>query len=213
MAILLQITSGRGPTECAWVVARLSAILLKEAYRLGLLAEVIEQEPGPLANTSLSVLIHLDGVGSNEFARRCEGVIQWIGISPFRPHYQRKNWFVGVRSIAIPEPITFAASDVRFETFRSSGPGGQHVNTTDSAVRAVHLPTGISANASEERSQTANRKRALERLSILIARRKEKQALSVRQERWSAHNELERGNPVRVYVGQEFRLRTGDKRD
>jgi len=205
--MLLQITSGRGPIECAWVTARLADALVTEARGAGLRAEVIEEEPGPKNGTLLSALIHLTGESSNAFAAGLEGTVQWIGYSGFRPGHKRKNWFVGVQRIPVPATVTFSDQDVRIETMRGSGPGGQHVNTTESAVRAVHLPTGLSAIARDERSQTANRKRALERLSILVARRSERQQDAAKQQRWEGHNELERGNPVRVYEGERFRRR------
>lgn len=204
---LIQITSGRGPVECAWVTARLAEALVTEARGAGLLAEVIEEEPGPKNGTLLSALIHLAGDNSNTFAHGLEGTVQWIGYSGFRPGHKRKNWFVGVQSIPVPSKLTFSDLDVRIETMRGSGPGGQHVNTTESAVRAVHLPTGLTAIARDERSQTANRKRVLERLSILVARRDERHQDAARQQRWEGHNELERGNPVRVYEGTTFRRR------
>ena len=96
--------------------------------------------------------------------------------------------------------------EFKFKTSRSSGAGGQHVNTTESAVRAVHLSTGLSAIARDERSQSANRKRALERLAILIARQGQREAVKAQKLRWDAHNDLVRGNPMRVYEGKEFRL-------
>ena len=74
------------------------------------------------------------------------------------------------------------------------------------AIRAVHLPTGIVAISRDERSQIANRRRALSRLSILVARREKIQAHEAQQQRWDAHNELVRGNPARVYEGEEFIL-------
>ncbi len=205
--MLLQITSGRGPIECAWVTARLADALVTEARSAGLRAEVIEEEPGSKNGTLLSALIHLTGENSGAFTANLEGTVQWIGYSGFRPGHKRKNWFVGVQHIPIPATLTFSDQDVRIETMRGSGPGGQHVNTTESAVRAVHLPTGLAAIARDERSQTANRKRALERLSILVARRSERQQDAAKQQRWEGHNELERGNPVRVYEGERFRRR------
>jgi peptide chain release factor len=189
------------------VVAQLAKTLVEEARGAGLKAEVIEEEGGPEKGTLLSALIHLAGDGCSAFAAAVEGTVQWIGYSCFRPGHKRKNWFVGVQKIPIPATESFSDRDVRIETMRGSGPGGQHVNTTESAVRALHLPTGLVAIARDERSQMANRKRALERLSILISRRGEQQRDAARQRRWEGHNELERGNPVRVYEGADFRKR------
>lgn len=109
----------------------------------------------------------------------------------------------------IPQSADFSEKDVHIETMKGSGPGGQHVNTTESAVRAAHLPTGIVAIARDERSQTANRKRALERLAILLARHEQRLLAKAQKQRWDAHNELVRGNPVRVYEGTAFGIKVG----
>ena len=207
--LLLQITSGRGPEECAWVVAKLTNLLVTEARLNGLSAEIIEREEGKEKETLLSALVHLSGDKCEAFAGRYEGTIQWTGQSPFRPGHKRKNWFVGIERISIPARLPFSAGDVRIETMRASGPGGQHVNTTDSAVRAVHIPTGLTAIARDERSQGANRKQALERLAILIARDEQSKIDEARKKRWNNHNELVRGNPVRIYAGPDFVLVKG----
>jgi peptide chain release factor len=206
MQILLQITSGRGPVECCWVVARLAETVIATARRDSLNAEIIDEETGPDKGTLLSALIHLDGEGAEKFAARYEGTIQWIGYSTFRPGQKRKNWFVGIQRVPIPQSTTFSEKDIRIETLKASGPGGQHVNTTESAVRAVHIPTGLTAMARDERSQNANRKCALERLSILLTRHEQRKLAKAQKQRWDAHNELERGNPVLVYEGREFRV-------
>lgn len=207
MAILLQITSGRGPAECCWVVKRLAVALCSDAQAQGIAAEIIESENGPEKETLLSALIHLDGQNLSNFCAGFEGTVQWIGTSPFRPGHKRRNWFAGVQHVALPQPVSFLEHDIRIETMKGSGPGGQHVNTTESAVRAIHIPSGLMTIARDERSQTANRKRALERLAVLLARRRERELAKAEQRRWEAHNELVRGNPIRVYEGPDFRLR------
>ncbi len=95
-------------------------------------------------------------------------------------------------------------SEIRFETLRSTGAGGQHVNTTDSAVRATHVASGISVKVQCERSQHANKRLAL----LLIARRLDermKQAdEALRAQRRLLHHQLERGNPIRTFKGERF---------
>jgi peptide chain release factor len=189
------------------VVARLAETIIADARNNGLNAEVIEEESGSEKGTLLSALIHLDGEGAKDFAAGYDGTIQWIGYSTFRPCHKRKNWFVGIQRVALPESMNFYDKDVRIETLKASGPGGQHVNTTESAVRAVHIPTGISTISRDERSQTANRKRALVRLAILLARQEQREQARAEKRRWDAHNELVRGNPVRVYEGKEFKVK------
>ncbi len=204
--ILLLITAGRGPVECAWVVGRLAEAILTDAAAAGFEAETIEKEAGPEKGTLLSALIHIIGEGCDSFVTGYEGTVQWIGKSIFRHGHKRNNWFVGVRQLSIPTTEPFENKDVRFDTMRATGPGGQHVNTTDSAVRAIHLPTGLAAVARDERSQMANRKLAIKRLAILVARHEQQTLDKARQARWDTHNELVRGNPVRVYKGQSFKL-------
>ena len=132
------------------------------------------------------------------------GTIQWIGASPYRLRHQRKNWFVSIAAFAEPAADRWETTAVRIETLRASGPGGQHVNRTESAVRVTHLPTGLSTMAQEERSQHLNRRLALARLAALLAERADTQARAAENQRWRQHTQLERGNAVRVYRGADW---------
>ncbi|MDB6121699.1 MAG: hypothetical protein JWQ71_692 [Pedosphaera sp.] len=204
MKIYLQITSGRGPEECGWAAARLLETLIQEAEVIGLTVNEIEKIDG-VASTIRSAVISVEGRQVQEFATSCAGTILWIGQSPFRPHHKRKNWFVGLEQIEIPEKPDWNANDIKIEAMRSSGPGGQHVNKTCSAIRITHLPSGLSAVAQTERSQHQNRKLAMERLHLVLKRQGESSQAKAQKERWDLHNQLERGNPVRIYEGREFR--------
>ncbi|MEP2092981.1 MAG: peptide chain release factor-like protein [Paracoccaceae bacterium] len=96
-------------------------------------------------------------------------------------------------------------SDVVFESFRAGGPGGQHQNTTDSAVRATHRPTGLTAVAREMRSQHRNKSLALERLQTLMNAQATADYEAQKNDQNQLHNTLERGNPVRCFKGTNFR--------
>lgn len=196
----LQVSAGSGPAECAWAVLKIVEKLKEESRKAGVEARVLEVEAGPEPGTAQSVLVGLAG-GSPlaAFIEGWQGTVQWTARSPFRPEHKRKNWFVGVEAFEPPEEKKIDARDLRFETMRASGPGGQHVNRTESAVRVTHLPTGLQAAASEERSQHRNRKLAMARLAGKLEELREEKQGEARKKRWQAHHDLERGNPVRVY--------------
>lgn len=197
----LQISAGQGPAECALAVVKVMERIIAEAAEAGVGARCIEIEAGPESGTVNSALLSLVGERAAEFASSWRGTVQWIARSPFRPDHARKNWFVGVEILEPVEETRFRAIDVRWETMRASGPGGQHVNRTESAVRVTHVPTGLQASASEERSQHRNRALALARLAARIADRDSAEQDRSRKDRWKAHHDLERGNPVRVLRG------------
>jgi peptide chain release factor len=210
MSLWLQITAGRGPAECQWVVAQLLPLLQREAVAAGVTAEPIDAIPGESSGTLLSALVSLSGAAAEAFAASWQGSIQWIGKSPFRPHHKRQNWYVGVERLAEPTTPLWSLQELEFSTLRASGPGGQHVNKTESAVRVVHRPTGISVVAREERSQQQNKRLALARLAAMMAERGERARADADKQRWEQHNALERGNPTRVYAGADFRRRSAE---
>ncbi|MCL2649865.1 MAG: peptide chain release factor H [Candidatus Azobacteroides sp.] len=196
--VYIQITSGRGPAECCRVVSKVLELMLKEAKQQNIYAEVIEREEGEINRTLLSAILFLAGENLESFVDSWEGTVLWISQSPYRKFHKRKNWFIGVQSLPVLEENEWNESDLRFQTFKASGSGGQHVNKTESAVRVTHIPSGISVTASENRSQLQNKKQAIERLKIKLAAYEQQRILAFTQENWQNHNELERGNPVRT---------------
>ena len=201
----LQITSGRGPVECCCVVALVLERILKQAQTRKLKVEIVEKEAGPANRTLLSAVIALEGAGCDTLVEEWEGTVLWIARSPYRIHHRRKNWFVGVQTFLLSESREATENEIRYETLRASGPGGQHVNKTESAVRAVHIPSGISVVASDQRSQWQNKKLATERLLVKLTAWNVEQAMIQAQANWSNHNSLQRGNPVKV-IQEELRF-------
>ena len=201
----LQITSGRGPVECCRVVALVLEKILREAQKRKLSVEILEKETGPVNRTLLSAVVALEGASCDVLADEWEGTVLWIARSPYRIHHRRKNWFVGVQTFLLSESREATEDDIRYETLRASGPGGQHVNKTESAVRAVHIPSGISVVASDQRSQWQNKKLATERLLVKLTAWNIEQAMIQAQTNWSNHNSLQRGNPVKI-IQEELRF-------
>ena len=195
----IQLSSGSGPTECELAVSKLLASLVSEFADI----KVIEKTEGSRKGCFRSVKISTD----NDLLF-LEGTVQWICKSPFRPHHGRKNWFVDIslcHTVSV-ECKKFDESEIRFETFRSSGKGGQHVNKVETGVRAIHISTGISVACTEERSQHINKQIAIKRLCELIESRNTAHMASAKSENRLEHTRIERGNPVRVYEGMDFRL-------
>ena len=208
--VILHLSAGQGPEECQWVVAQLARAFCREAMLSGLECEPVEPFSGPTA----SVLIRVAGDESQSFCQARSGTIRWIGTSPFRPAHKRRNWFVGVKPVPLAEDMSdFRDGDIRYQTLRASGPGGQHVNKTDSAVRATHVPTGLTTLSQDQRSQFANKKIARLKLAMLFDDRHRVGAADGKRALWDQNQDLERGNAIRTYEGPDFRMRTGpDKR-
>ena len=204
MSVILHLSAGQGPEECRWVVWRLARAFADEAAAGGLTCVPVE----PIADPSPSALLRVEGEGADVFARARTGTIRWIGTSPLRPTHKRKNWFVAVTTIAEADDTPdLREVDIRYQTYRASGPGGQHVNTTDSAVRATHGPTGLTTTSQDQRSQFANKKVARLKLSLMIEERRRESEAGGKRALWGQHHALERGNAVRTYEGERFGLR------
>ena len=198
----IQITSGRGPVECCRVVVLVMSKIIEQARSLGYEVEVVEHEDGPNDGCMFSATLAIESEHAISLKDEWEGSVLWVAQkNPFRPWHRRKNWFVGVHFFKPLQTGTISERDITYETLRSSGPGGQNVNKVESAVRAIHVPTGITVLASDERLQIQNKRLARERLLMKLSAIDEERRLHHNHEVWLNHNSLERGNPVQKFRG------------
>jgi len=201
-AIDLLVTSGNGPVECRIALMALVGIIEAETGRRGCTVDVTFGHQ-PDRHGAKSALLSIEGASAPALAAEYCGTVKFVFKSPVRPGHKRQNWFVGVKTVdlaaAAPADASIALADVRFETLRAGGPGGQHQNTTDSAVRAVHLPTGIVVTARNERSQHRNKAIALKRLEAMLRVLADREAEQSKADIFIANKALERGNEVKVF--------------
>lgn len=208
---IVQITSGRGPAECCLAVALALKEILKEAKQLQIACEVIDRVKGQENGTLVSATVKLEGRNVEDFCSDWIGVVQWICQSPYRKYHKRKNWFIGIESYDLNNIGEWNEKDIRYQTLRASGPGGQHVNKVETAVRAIHEPSGLSVMANDSRSQIQNKKAATERLKEQYFNWQMQALKGDQQQQWQQHNELQRGNPVRTFVRMDFKKEINKK--
>lgn len=195
--MILQISAGQGPRECELAVVKLFEALQKEFGGL----KVLSRGPGEGRAACSSITFR-----SGEELGFLNGSVQWICESPYRKGCKRKNWYVNVS--VIPEAGSVCREqELRFERFHCGGKGGQNVNKVETGVRLIHLPTNITVTATEERSQFMNRQKALKKLERRLEQLEEGSKSRQKKAAWMEHSRLERGNPVRVYEGMDFRRR------
>ena len=194
----LQLSSGYGPAECELAVGKLLRALQKEYPDI----QIDQTVRGAKSDCYQSVQI-----SSKQDFSHLEGSVKWICESPYRRGHKRKNWFVDISICKEDDkPQALDENLVRFETFRSGGKGGQHVNKVETGVRAIHIPSGMAAASTSARSQHMNKKLALNRLCDMLTEQERQGASNVKEYNRLEHSRIVRGNAVRTYEGMEFRL-------
>jgi peptide chain release factor 2 len=210
----LEVNAGAGGTEsCDWA-AMLARMYVRWAEQHGMKVELIAESPGEEAGIR-SVTYRINGTNAYGWLKTESGVHRLVRISPFDSAARRHTSFSSVWVYPVVDDnidIEVATNDIRIDTYRSSGAGGQHVNTTDSAVRITHLPTGIVVTSSEK-SQHQNRANAMAALKSRLYEmelRRRNEAITAQHE---AKGDAGWGNQIRSYVLQPYQmvkdLRTG----
>jgi len=205
---VLEIHAGTGGTDAQdWAEMVLRMYLRWTADR-GFQTETIEASPGEEAGLK-SATVTVKGENAYGTLKAERGVHRLVRLSPFDSAHRRHTAFAQVVvAPLLPDdaPIEIDESDLRIDTYRSSGAGGQHVNKTDSAVRITHLPTGIVVQCQNERSQTSNKATALRILRSRLAEvEEEKREAELARERGAAQD-IGFGSQIRSYVLHPYQL-------
>lgn len=212
---ILSINAGAGGTEsCDWA-DMLLRMYTRWAERNGYTVEVLDIAPGEEAGIS-SASIRIIGVNAYGYAKAERGVHRLVRISPFDSNARRHTSFCAVDVIAEIEDdidIEIKEDDLRIDTYRASGKGGQHVNKTDSAVRITHVPSGLVVQCQNERSQHKNKASAMKMLKSRLYEKREDEKRAEMEKFYGEKGEIGWGNQIRSYVFQPYQmvkdLRTG----
>lgn len=205
---ILEINSGSGGTEAQDWAEMLLRMYLRWAEKKGFKAEQLDYQPGEAAGIK-SVTILFSGGYAYGHLRSEQGVHRLVRISPFDSNARRHTSFASVAvtpDIEEEIEIEIEEGDLKIDTYRSSGAGGQHVNKTDSAVRITHLPSGIVVACQNERSQHKNRAQAMKILKAKVyeleCRKQEEAMAAIKGER----KQIDFGSQIRSYVMQPYQL-------
>jgi len=205
---ICSVNSGAGGTDAQDWAEMLLRMYLRWAERRGLAVEVDEVTEGDEAGIS-SATFTVKGRYAFGMLRAERGVHRLVRISPFDAQSRRHTAFAALDAIPALEEqdeVEIDTNDLRIDTFRSSGAGGQHVNTTDSAVRLTHIPTGIVVQCQSERSQHKNRATAWKMLRARLYERELEEREAAAAAEAASKSDIGWGHQIRSYVLQPYQL-------
>lgn len=203
---ILRLSSGAGGDDAQDFTEMLERMYLRWAEQNGFAANIIERSPGEQAGVKTSV-IEISGPYAYGWLRSENGVHRLVRLSPFNAESRETSFALveALPQIDAPDEVKIDDKDLRVDIYRSGGHGGQGVNTTDSAVRITHLPTGIAVAIQNERSQIQNKAKAMEILrGKLVALQMEQHVASLDQLR--AGDSASWGAQIRNYVLHPYKL-------
>jgi peptide chain release factor 2 len=214
----LEVHAGAGGTESQDWAEMLARMYMRWAERRGFKVEWIEESAGEEAGVKSATLL-IKGPNAYGWLKTESGVHRLVRISPFDSNARRQTSFASVWVYPVVDDtieIEIPEKDVRIDTFRASGAGGQHVNRTDSAVRITHIPTNIVVSCQAERSQHKNRSTAWKMLRARLYEAELKKREEAAEAAEAAKTDISWGHQIRSYVLQPYQmvkdLRTGVQR-
>ena len=204
----LEVHAGAGGTESQDWANMLTRMYVRWAERRQFKVEILEENPGDEAGLKSAVLL-IKGHNAYGWAKTESGVHRLVRISPFDSNARRHTSFASVwvyPSIDDNIEVEVNESDCRIDTYRASGAGGQHVNTTDSAVRITHQPTGIVVQCQNQRSQHKNRATAWSMLRARLYELELQKREEAAAEQAASKTDIGWGHQIRSYVLQPYQL-------
>lgn len=205
---ILTLHAGAGGTEAQDWTSMLLRMFGRFAERSGFSVDVLDYQPGDEAGVK-SVTLGINGHNAYGYMKSEKGVHRLVRISPFDSNARRHTSFAAVD--VMPEiddtvEININPADLKVDTYRASGAGGQHINKTDSAVRMTHIPTGIIVQCQNQRSQIQNRERCMQLLRAkLFEYEKQKQA-ELKSDIAGEYQAIEWGSQIRSYVFHPYNM-------
>lgn len=205
---ILKLNAGAGGTEsCDWC-AMLYRMYTRWAERKGFTLEVLDYLDGEEAGIK-SVTFQVNGENAYGYLKSEKGVHRLVRISPFNAQGKRQTSFVSLDVMPDIEEdmdIEINEDELRIDTYRSSGAGGQHINKTSSAIRITHLPTGIVVQCQNERSQFQNKDKAMQMLKAKLYMLKQEENAEKLSDIRGEVKEIGWGNQIRSYVLQPYTM-------
>lgn len=204
----LSINAGAGGTEAQDWAEMLYRMYMRYGEKQGYKVSEIERSDGEAAGIKSATLL-IEGPYAYGYLKAENGVHRLVRVSPYDANARRHTSFASVFCWAEVDDdikIDLNMNDVKVDTYRASGAGGQHVNKTDSAVRMTHMPTGIVVQCQNERSQHANRDRAIKMLKAALYEREVEARNKAKDEANSVKKAVEWGSQIRSYVMHPYQL-------